>query len=56
MLEEERQALLQKINASTEEARQMTRDEATKRLHSEGFCDERGRLASAYGGKITNSR
>ena len=54
MSDEEREALLKKIQASTEEARKMTREEARKRLQTEGYCDERGRLTADYGGKATH--
>jgi len=50
MSEEERKALLERIQASTEAARRMTPDQARQRLQQEGFCDENGRLLPAYGG------
>jgi hypothetical protein len=43
MSEEERQALLDQMKATTEQAKSMTRAEAQKRLQREGLLDEKGR-------------
>lgn len=51
MSDEERQAILDKLRASAEEAKRMTPEEARGRLQAEGFCDDRGRLTQAYGGR-----
>jgi hypothetical protein len=52
MTEEERQALLEKMRASIEAARKMTPEQARTQLRNEGFCDDRGRLSEAYGGRL----
>jgi hypothetical protein len=50
MSEEERRAILERLEASIIEAQTLTQDEARRRLAAEGFCDEKGRLRPAYGG------
>jgi hypothetical protein len=50
MSEEERRKLLRRIEASIEEAKGLTPEQAREKLAREGFCDENGQLAPAYGG------
>ncbi len=51
MSDDERRAILERMTTSIVEAATLTQDEARKRLAAEGFCDEKGRLSPAYGGK-----
>lgn len=51
MSEEERRKLLRRIEQSIEAARDLTPEEARRKLSSEGFCDDQGQLAVAYGGQ-----
>lgn len=53
MTDKERRELLERMQASVKEAHSATPAEARQRLASEGFCDERGRLSPAYGGKAS---
>lgn len=50
MSDEERRNLLRRIEASIEQARVLTPAQAREKLSQEGFCDEKGELAPAYGG------
>lgn len=50
MSEEERRALLETLQASTEEAKNLTKEEATRRLIDGGFLTESGKLSPSYGG------
>ena len=50
MSEEERRRLLRRIEASIEEAKVLTPEQAREKLSQEGFCDDKGQLAPAYGG------
>lgn len=56
MSEEERRALLAKMQASVEEAKNLTQEQARQRLASEGFCDDRGDLSPSYGGEPKGTR
>jgi hypothetical protein len=56
MTDAERKALLEKMQASVKEAKKMTPEQARRRLASEGFCDESGRLSRQYGGKVAARR
>lgn len=51
MSDDERQALLAKMQASIEEAKRLTQEQARHRLAAEGFCDEKGELSPSYGGE-----
>ena len=50
MSEEERRALLAKMEASSEEAKSLTQEQARKRLSQEGYIDAKGELRPEYGG------
>ena len=50
MSEEERRALLAKMQASAEAAKSLTKEEATRRLIADGFLDASGKLSPSYGG------
>lgn len=50
MSEEERRALLEKMQAAAEEAKNLTKEEATRLLIQEGFLDANGKLSPSYGG------
>lgn len=50
MSEEERRALLERMQASIEEAKKLSPEEATERLVAEGLCDAEGNLDPSYGG------
>jgi hypothetical protein len=52
MTDDERQELLQKMEALIEATRKMTPEEALLRLQAEGLCDERGRPTGPYGGEV----
>jgi hypothetical protein len=54
MSDEERREILERIKSSIAEAATLSKDEARRRLAAEGFCDERGRLSPAYGGKVSS--
>jgi hypothetical protein len=54
MSDEERQALLARMQASYEEARRMTPEQARERLAEEARRDETA-FASAYGGSPTRA-
>ncbi len=56
MSDEERRAILERMQTSIAEAATLTQDEARRRLAAEGFCDERGRLSPAYGGKAKDEK
>jgi hypothetical protein len=51
MSEEERRALLAKMEASIEEAKILTPEEAKGRLIAEGLLNDEGKLAAEYGGE-----
>ena len=51
MTEEERREILAKLRASVDEAKRLTPAQARDRLKDEGFCDAKGRLSPAYGGR-----
>ena len=51
MTDHEREALLAKMRASVEQAKNLTKQQARQKLAQEGFCDAQGRLSPAYGGE-----
>lgn len=54
MSEEERRALLEKMQAAAQEAKTLSKEEATKRLIDEGFLTRQGTLSPSYGGPNKN--
>lgn len=56
MSDEERRALLEKVNASIEEVKSLTQEEARQRLAAEGFCDDHGELSPEYGGELSDKQ
>lgn len=56
MSEDERQALLAKMQRTIVEAKKLTKRQARLRLAAEGFTDESGKLSANYGGQAQVSR
>jgi hypothetical protein len=51
MSEDERRALLEKMQQTIAEAKTLTKEQARERLAAEGFTDQAGKLSPDYGGK-----
>jgi hypothetical protein len=56
MSEEERRAILEKLQQTTAEAKKLTQEEARQKLVAEGFTDQSGKLSTDYGGQAHTVR